>query len=368
MAAITITEERASGHVAAEPDADAGNAIVVEGVSKTYPFPFKRLRRVLKRRCLRPIEALQDISFTVREGEIFGLIGPNGAGKTTLTKIIATLVQPTAGTVAVSGYDSVYDEDQVRVRVGLAAAEERSFYWRLTVRQNLMFFARLYGMGDRVGADRIAELLALFEMEEYAGRRFGELSTGNKQRIAVMRALISRPSVILLDEPTRSLDPIAAATLRSIIRSLVRHETPTTVFLTSHNLSEIEELCSRVAVLSRGRIQALDTPKALKLVDRPTERVHLNVRGISSEQTRELLSHQLEDFQVTAEGVETVLSFTRVEKDDQLDSALRALHEHGATVRAIDVERATLLDVIKGYSGDSPRQEGRKSRCSGRKS
>ncbi|HEX6626109.1 MAG TPA: ABC transporter ATP-binding protein, partial [Pyrinomonadaceae bacterium] len=113
-----------------------------------------------------PVTALRGVSFEVREGEVFGLIGRNGAGKTTLAKIIATLVQPTAGEVSVRGFDSVRDEERVRAQVGLATAEERSFYWRLTVEQNLTFFARLYGLSTRAARRRITEMLALFEMEE----------------------------------------------------------------------------------------------------------------------------------------------------------------------------------------------------------
>jgi ABC-2 type transport system ATP-binding protein len=363
MSATTLVNERLVYEASVVADAGAVHAIAVDNISKVYPIPFQRLRQGITRKCLYAVEALRDISFNVREGEIFGLIGPNGAGKTTLTKIIATLVQPTTGTVMVRGSDSVFDEDAVRVQVGLASAEERSFYWRLTVKQNLLFFSRLYGMSDKTAKRRIADLLELFHMEEYVDRRFGELSTGNKQRMAVMRALIGNPPVLLLDEPTRSLDPIAAATMRSIIRGLVQQQTPTSIFLTSHNLSEVEELCSRVAILSGGGIRALDTPKALKFVDRPTERVHLRVRGISDELERLLLALPLDDCQLTPEGSDTLLSFTRVENDDRLNLALRMLYDNSVTVLSFDTERTTLLDVIRGYEKDRQQQGGRTKRC-----
>ncbi|HEV7905630.1 MAG TPA: ATP-binding cassette domain-containing protein, partial [Pyrinomonadaceae bacterium] len=118
-------------------------AISIRQLSKTYPVSLARLKKFFRRKATDPVEALRDVSFDVREGEIFGLIGRNGAGKTTLTKIIATLVQPTSGAVVVRGYDSVRDEVAVRAQLGLANAEERSFYWRLTIQQNLTFFARL---------------------------------------------------------------------------------------------------------------------------------------------------------------------------------------------------------------------------------
>ena len=154
----------------------------------------------------------------VETGEIFGLIGRNGAGKTTLTKIVATLVQPTTGSVSVRGHDSVEQDELVRREIGLSTAEERSFYWRLTSEQNLMFFARLHGLSDARAKQRIRDLFAKLELDEVARRRFGELSTGNKQRLAVARALLSSPPVLLLDEPTRSLDPLAAARMREMIQ------------------------------------------------------------------------------------------------------------------------------------------------------
>jgi len=131
-----------------------------------------------------PVEALKHVSFDVYAGEIFGLIGRNGAGKTTLAKIVATLVQPTEGTVTVRGFDSVRDDEHVRRQIGLAGSEERSFYWRLTAEQNLLFFARLHGFADSEAKRRIQGLFARLELEDSSRRRFGELSSGNKQRLS----------------------------------------------------------------------------------------------------------------------------------------------------------------------------------------
>ncbi|HEV2765937.1 MAG TPA: ATP-binding cassette domain-containing protein, partial [Pyrinomonadaceae bacterium] len=143
-----MRHELAERPATAAPDTKtAPVAVSVEHVSKTYPVALLRLKRLLRRRVKEPVEALRDVSLEIREGEVFGLIGRNGAGKTSLTKIIATLVRPTSGTVSVRGFDSVREETRVRAQIGLASAEERSFYWRLTAEQNLMFFARLYGLG-----------------------------------------------------------------------------------------------------------------------------------------------------------------------------------------------------------------------------
>jgi len=325
-------------------------AVSVEHLSKTYPVPLARLKGFFRRSKKPPVEALRDVSLEIDEGEIFGLIGPNGAGKTTLTKIIATLVQPTTGTVTVRGHDSVRDAERVRAQIGLATAEERSFYWRLTGVQNLIFFARLYGMEERAARRRIDELLTLFELKDATRRRFGELSTGNKQRLAVARALLPSPPVLLLDEPTRSLDPLAAARLRYVLSQLVKVQPHVSILLTSHNLGEVEELCDRVAVIGQGSIRAVDTPKNLRALHRQTERVSIQARGISARELEDALAAAASgEFEIAEQSGALTLSFTREADDDLLDKALRLLAGCGATVVAVDSEQATLLDVLLAY-------------------
>ncbi len=305
--------------------------ISIRNLSKTYPVPFRRLRAFFRRPLKEPVEALRNVSFDVHSGEIFGLIGRNGAGKTTLSKIVATLVQPTTGSVAVRGNDSVAQDEEVRRQIGLATAEERSFYWRLTAEQNLLFFARLHGLGERVAKQRIRGLIERLELQELARRRFGELSTGNKQRLAVARALLANPPVLLLDEPTRSLDPLAAARMREMIRSLAQQEPPVTILFTSHNLAEVETLCERVAIISRGEIKAIDTPQHLRSLTSKLEQVHVTVSGLNG-------THDSE-----------TISFTRQAGDDRLDEILRDLQKRGGRVVDIDVDRGSLLDVLEMY-------------------
>jgi len=307
------------------------SAISIRNLSKTYPVPFQRLRAFFRRPAKAAVEALRDVSFEVETGEIFGLIGRNGAGKTTLTKIVATLVQPTTGSVAVHGHDSVEQDELVRREIGLATAEERSFYWRLTSEQNLLFFARLHGLSARETKQRISDLFARLELEEVAKRRFGELSTGNKQRLAVARSMLASPPVLLLDEPTRSLDPLAAARMRDMIRSLAEQDPPVTIFLTSHNLAEVETLCRRVAIISRGRIRAIDTPRKLRDLTSESELVHITVAGGEK------------------------VSFTRQHNDDLLDEKIRELQDRGARIIDIETERATLLDVLERYEAADER-------------
>ena len=308
------------------------SAISVRNLSKTYPVPFRRLRAFFRRPVKDPVEALREVSFEVETGEIFGLIGRNGAGKTTLTKIVATLVQPTTGSVAVRGHDSVTDDEHVRREIGLATAEERSFYWRLTSEQNLLFFARLHGLSDRVAKQRIKDLFAKLELDEVARRRFGELSTGNKQRLAVARAMLTNPPVLLLDEPTRSLDPLAAARMREMIRLLAQQDPPVTIFLTSHNLGEVETLCGRVAIISRGRIRAIDTPRNLRDLSSGSETVHITIAGGER------------------------ISFIREHNDALLDKKIRELQTGGERIIDIETQRATLLDVLEQYEAADERR------------
>ncbi|MGH9899799.1 MAG: ABC transporter ATP-binding protein [Pyrinomonadaceae bacterium] len=298
---------------------------------------------------MQPVEALRDVTLNIHEGEIFGLIGSNGAGKTTLIKIIATLVQPTSGKVTVKGHDTVTDDSRVRSCVGFANAEERSFYWRLSSEQNLLFFARLQGLSDRAAHKRIGELIELVDLGEYKRRRFGQLSTGNKQRLAVARALLTEPPVLLLDEPTRSLDPLAATHMRLVIRALVEN-TAVSILLTSHNLSEIEELCSHVAIISGGQIRAIDTPQGLRSSHRKTEKINIVLRGITQTDIVTVMEKKTEGLNVFERNGHLVASFNRAMADDTLDHVLRALHNAGASVIEIETEQSTLLEVLEGYS------------------
>lgn len=329
--------------------------VVIENLTKVYRTSFPRLKRLFRSKIEPDVAALSDVSFTIGEGEIFGLIGRNGAGKTTLTKIIATLVQPDGGSVTVNGFDSVRDEVKVRSMIGLATAEERSFYWRLTAEQNMMFFARLYGMSDRDAKTRIAELFAELDLEDLRRRRFAELSTGNKQRLAVARALLTRPPVLLLDEPTRSLDPLAAAKMRELILSLsTQGDTRVSILLTSHNLTEVEELCKRVAVIGKGKIHAVDTPQNLRRSHQQTQQVTVTCQNISPEKVNEKAGEIDAGINAEVHGDSVVIKFERQIDDDKLGDIIGKLNAAGAKIIDVKTEQATLLDVLESLeSGGS---------------
>ena len=230
-------------------------AIRAESLSKVY-VKRRSLREVIVhpfRRAER-ITALADLNLEVQAGEFFGLLGPNGAGKTTLLKILAGLVLPTSGRALVQGVDVARDDQAVKRAIGFMTSDERSFYWRLTGRENLEFFGRLYGLGAAEARRVTATLLGVVEMEPQADRPFMGYSTGMRQRLAIARALLHDPPVLCLDEPTRSLDPIAAKHLRRFVLDRLNKERGKTVVLATHNLQEAEELCGRLVVLDRGRV------------------------------------------------------------------------------------------------------------------
>jgi len=207
-------------------------------------------------------EALKGVDLRVDRGSIFGLLGPNGAGKTTLTKILATLLLPTQGQAFVLGHDVVRDADWLRPRMGLVLGGERGLYTRIDARENLRYFADLYGVPILERERRIDEVLERVELTWAADRRVEEYSRGMKQKLHLARGILHRPEILFLDEPTIGLDPKSAREIRKLIRSLVGEGV--TIFLTTHYMFEAEELCPRLAVLSKGRIVAQDTVAKLR--------------------------------------------------------------------------------------------------------
>jgi len=321
------------------------SVVTIENLSKIYPPTFPRLKKFLHLEVKPTVEALKNVSFEIQAGEIFGLIGRNGAGKTTLTKIIATLIQPDAGRVTVSGFDSILDEVKVRSLIGLATAEERSFYWRLTAEQNLLFFARLYGMKDADARRRIAEIFQQLNLNELKSRRFSELSTGNKQRLAIARAILPEPPILLLDEPTRSLDPLAAESMRELILSFK----DISILLTSHNLSEVEVLCRRVAVISKGEIRAINTPENLRRAHRQTQSVKIFFSRAGDIQFEDFAPLNLSDSELEIDADKYVLKFTRETSDALLGETIAFLTAKSAKILDVETEQATLLDVLENY-------------------
>jgi ABC-2 type transport system ATP-binding protein len=206
--------------------------------------------------------ALDAVSLVVDAGRVFGVLGPNGAGKTTLLRIICTLLQPSAGRVEVLGEDPAVRPEAVRRRLGAALGGERSLYWRLTGRENLLYAGALHDLRPGVASARAAELLRLVDLGDRADDLVERYSSGMRQRLALARALVLDPPLLVLDEPTAGLDPKAAAAMRRLLQRLREGRTRTIVMAT-HNLADAEQLCDEVGILDRGRLIACDSPQVL---------------------------------------------------------------------------------------------------------
>src|SRR6058998_2722954 len=241
---------------------------------------WQRLRREPDRR--ERFRAVDGIDLRVESGEIFGLLGPNGAGKTTTMKMLATLLIPTSGTIRVLGIDPLMRPREVRARLGAMLSGERSLYWKLTGRENLEYFAALYHVPPKDTKERVERSLVAVKLADRADDYVERYSTGMRQRLALARALLPNPPLVVLDEPTVGLDPQASRDLRDRVRELKAQGR--TVLLTTHYMEEADQLCDRVAIIDHGKIVALDSPGALKRTIRAEEIVRLDI-GVSGDGT-----------------------------------------------------------------------------------
>lgn len=209
----------------------------------------------LKKYFKKKIKALEEINLEVKFGEIVGLLGPNGAGKTTILRILATSVLPTSGHASVNGYSVLNEVMEVRNSIGMVTGEGRSFYWRLSGRQNLDFFGRLYGLSGK-GLDRKKEeLIDLLEIKD-PDKRAGLYSTGNMQRLAFARAFLNDPQVLLLDEPFKDLDPLTIERTEAFLKDKFVRRYNKAILLATHNLEQVKEFCDRAIIIKEGSVAA----------------------------------------------------------------------------------------------------------------
>jgi len=273
------------------------------------------------------LTAVDHVSFKVRKGEIFGLLGPNGAGKTTTIRMLATLTRPTEGTATISRYDVVKDDNKVRKLIGLVS-EKIIMYDRLTARENLWFFGRLYDTPKEVLNNRIDELLGLVQLSKWKNSQVGIFSSGMRQRMNVIRALINMPEVLLLDEPTLGLDPQSSVEVREFIKKISR-EDKTTIILTTHMMVEADMLCDRIGIIDNGKIVALDTSANLKKL-------------VSGANTTVL---ELEIANLTTNMVSLIQSLKCVSSVSQGNSTHIKVHANGN--EAFD----TIIDAVRAEKG-----------------
>ncbi len=334
-----------------------GETIRTERVSRVF----------VERKRKREVRALWEVDLSVQEGEIFGLLGPNGAGKTTLIKILTTLLLPNSGRALVDGIDVVKSPREVRKRINMVAGGEHSGYGILTVKENLWMFSQFYGVPSKVALERIDALLKLVGLEEEKNTRTNKLSSGMRQKLNFCRGFINEPKIVFLDEPTLGMDVTSAIACRKFIKHWAKEKPGRTVLLTTHYMSEAEELCDRIAIISRGKIIACDTPRGLK--DRVQKEriyrisVHFNNAVAPGANPLNLNSYPgvLSSYSTWSPQDGATEIRVALESDQALVRVLQAISEQQGEVRSLEKTEPTLEDVFVTLVGRSFEEDERRS-------
>ncbi len=290
--------------------------------------------------------AVDDISFTVRRGEIFGLLGPNGAGKSTLIRMLTTLIPPTSGTAEVDGIDVVGDPNGVRKVIGVIPQALTSDL-ELSVYENLLIFAKLYGVPRENRNKLIARLLEAVELTQWAKEPVKKLSGGMRRRVEIARGLVHSPRVLFLDEPTTGLDPVSRAAVWEMVKK-VKEQQELTVLLTTHYMDEADSWCDRIAIVDHGHLMALDSPLRLKASIPGTNTIEASFGAAPADWTAQLGS---------LAGVERVTGDAHVARiatdngPETTTAMFAAAAEAGVSVLSLAVESTTLDDVFVHYTG-----------------
>ncbi len=300
--------------------------------------------------------AVNGVDLEIHRGEIFGLLGPNGAGKSTTIRMLCTLLEPTSGTARVNGFDVVKQANEVRRNLGTLLAGERSIYWKLSGRENLEYFAALYHIPPAVAKKRINELIERMEIKDRAGELVEKYSTGMRQRIAIAKALLARPPILLLDEPTLGLDPQAARRLRELIAELKQEGH--TILLTTHYMEEADLLSDRIGIIDQGKVIALDSSENLKQRIGQKEVIRLELTGWHDD-----LADKLKNIT----GIEALTAHQQGEADlwevnmqsQNSRSALPRIVEHisgnGTRLVNLNIVKPSLEDVFIHLTGKALR-------------
>ncbi len=294
------------------------------------------------------ILAVSELNLTVERGEIFGFIGPNGAGKTTTIRLLNCLLKPTSGSAKVMGYDILEDPTEIRRRTGVLT-ESAALYERLSAIENLRIFGELYGIRGKELERRIDEMLELFGLSNRKNDKVGAFSSGMKQRLSLARTMIHDPDILFLDEPTAKLDPEAARLVRDYIEELSKEERRT-VFICTHNLQEAQRLCSRIAVISEGRIIASGSPKELEKRLWEGTQVDISLAEISDS-----LVKMIEDLDYT-DGLkvedDNKLSI-KLETSDRIPDLVKTIVDAGGRIFSVIEAAHSLEEIYFKLRGDN---------------
>ena len=313
-------------------------AIEVKGLRKTFVSGWLRKRKKT---------ALHDVDLSVPQGALWGILGQNGAGKTTLLSILSNLLSPEQGEVRVLGKDIPAHAREICRRINLCSGHA-NFLWSLTVRENLDYYAMLYGISGRRRQQQIENLVELFDLTEFIKVRFDELSTGTKQKLSLAKALINEPELLLLDEPTVGLDPDVAKRIREYIQWL-HDEKGTTILLTTHNMKEAEILCQQVAFLKDGTIKACGRPQELKRALRLADTILVYFQGPLPASTVSFLQSITGVY-----GLQTSNSSCTILVDDhkeRLPQVLDIFVSNKIFIHNIRIQESNLEDVFITFAG-----------------
>jgi len=321
------------------------NAIEVSHLRRVFTSQIGVIRRTA-----REVVAVDDVSFGIQNGELFGLLGPNGAGKTTTVKMLTTLLIPTLGSATVKGFDVVRQANEVRKRIGFIFGGERGLYWRLSGIDNLRYFASLYNLDYEVTRKRIPELLDLVGLDGRGVEKVEGYSRGMKQRLHVARTLLHDPEILFLDEPTLGLDPVGAREFRQVILNLQSENK--TILLTTHYMFEADALCDRIAIINHGGIIAIDTPGGLKSHVRDMNVVEVETFGIPQRLVEKLRALPFTDsLSIEDQGQKQMLLIQTSRGAEAVPDVISALD--GLKVGRVIVREPTLEDAYVRLVGGS---------------
>ena len=333
-------------------------AIETINLTKTYTSKIRNPQRgksIFTNAETRTVPAVNHLNLKIKKGELFGLLGPNGAGKTTLVKVLSTLLPPDEGTAIINGYDVVKQQMQVKRSLGtLFSVGERGFFWRLTGYSNLEFFAAVYNVPRKQMQKRIMEVLELVDLQDNAYEYFQKYSGGMKRKLALARALLADPPILLLDEPTTGLDVTSSRAIRDFIKNELGKKAGKTVLYTTHYIEETAQMCDRVAIMNQGKIIALDTPEALKMMAKKGEVADLTVKNMSQTQIT-ALKNISGVTSLAAEVQDSVLGQTRLrlrlENTEALQAVLDFFFRESIKLINFKVEEPTLEDAFIELTG-----------------
>ncbi len=329
-------------------------ALAVE--TKDLTRVFKAKRKLLRRRKSEDREeasvtALDRVDLEIRDGELFGLLGPNGAGKTTLIKILATLLLPTSGTAKVAGYDVAKDTLPIRAKINMVSGGESSGYGLLTARENVWMFSQFYGVPSHIAKARVDEMFHTFGLWDKRNAKVRTLSSGQRQKMNMIRGFVTDPDIIFLDEPTLGLDVNASRVIRDYVKDWVRKTKGKTVLLTTHYMMEADVMCDRLAIIDKGRILAVDTPDNLKRRLKKETTFRLEVDPLKSTAAFKAIPG-VKNFSQTSDGGASIEKLTFILEDEAaVSDIVSEVVRQGSKIHHLQKSEPTLEDVFVSMVG-----------------